>query len=462
MISRYTRVAQTVAKPLAAFGFACWLAGCADAPQRSPADLGFARPEQWSASHQAGSQPLTAWVKTFADPQLSALVETGLFDNFDLKSAAARIEAARQQAAIAGAGRLPQLQFAPGYLRGKTPGVSESGSFDALFNFSWELDIWGRIKALQQAAGLEAEAVLGDFSGARLSLAALVAQTYFELIEAKLQAEVAAQSVKDRGTIADLIQGRFNRGLTGGLDLRLVLTDVANAKAQLAQAENTVQQLAKRLQTLLGRYPDGLVEHGAKLPDPPALLSPGLPSDLLTRRPDIIAAFARWQAADSRLESAQKALLPRLTLTATGGTSSPALTELADARSALWNVAAGLTQPILTGGQLRGQIHFTEAQVEVSANQYQSTVLNAFREVEQALAAEAWLRGQEQALREAVEQTRASRELAVKSYQQGLIQILTLLDSYRSTLNAQSAHLAVQRQLLNNRIALYLALGGDV
>ncbi|PPD34571.1 MAG: transporter [Methylomonas sp.] len=461
MLIRFIRFIEPIAKPLAV-GFVCWLGGCADAPQRNPADLSFARPQQWHAGYQPASRPLTAWVKSFADPKLSALVETSLFDNFDLKTAAARIDAARQQAVIAGAGRLPQLQLAPGYVRGKSPGASETGSFDALFNFSWELDIWGRIKAQQQAAGLEAEAVLGDFSGARLSLATLVAQSYFELIEAKLQAEVAAKSVQDRSTIADLIQGRFNRGLTGGLDLRLVLTDVANAKAQLAQAENTVQQLTKRLQTLLGHYPDGLIDYGFKLPDPPTLLSPGLPSELLTRRPDIIAAFARWQAADSRLESAQKALLPRLTLTAAGGTSSPALTELADARSAAWNVAAGLIQPIFTGGQLRGQIRFTEAEVRIAANQYQSTVLNAFREVEQALAAEAWLRGQEQALREAVEQTRASQELAVKSYQQGLIQILTLLDSYRSTLNAQSAHLAVKRQLLNNRIALYLALGGDV
>jgi len=122
----------------------------------------------------------------------------------------------------------------------------------------------------------------------------------------------------------------------------------------------------------------------------------------------------------------------------------------------------GLVQPIFTGGRLKAGIRQTEARTEEALNHYQSTALNAFREVEQALAAEHWLREQEQALKEAVEQTRASRKLAVYSYRQGLIEILTLLDSYRSTLNAQSAHLSVQRQLLSNRIDLYLALGGGV
>lgn len=122
----------------------------------------------------------------------------------------------------------------------------------------------------------------------------------------------------------------------------------------------------------------------------------------------------------------------------------------------------GLVQPLFTGGRLEGDIRLNEARTVEALNQYRSTALNAFREVEQTLAAESWLRAQEQALKEAVQQTQASRKLAVYSYRQGLIEILTLLDSYRSTLNAQSAHLSVQRQLLSNRIDLYLALGGGV
>jgi outer membrane protein, multidrug efflux system len=149
-------------------------------------------------------------------------------------------------------------------------------------------------------------------------------------------------------------------------------------------------------------------------------------------------------------------------LTAAGGTRSTALTDLVDPRSLAWNVVIGMMQPLFTGGRIRGEIQLNEARAEEALNLYKSTALNAFREVEQVLAADEWLREQEKALRHAVEQTEASRKLAVYSYQLGMIEILTLLDSYRSTLNAQSAHISVKRQLLNNRVNLYLALGGGV
>ena len=460
-------------------GFLCFtvaliVTGCASAPERNTANTNGPIPSQWKAARPSTAQIKDQWVEAFADPALTALVKDGLNNNFDLKAAAARVDAAWEQTIIAGAGRWPQLGFATGYVHtGSGAGVlnnnlenTDFSGFEALFTLSWEIDVWGRIKASQQAVHQDAEAASADFKGARLSLAARTAQTYFELIEANLQAQVAEQSTKDRRTIVELVRGRFLRGLTRGLDLRLALTDLANAEAQLAQARNQMQIATRRLEVLLGRYPNAgkdTIKHIATiLPMPPAVLSAGLPSQLLERRPDLVAAFSRLQAMDSRVESAKKALLPRITLTASGGASSAALSDLIDPRAAAWNLAAGLVQPIFTGGRLKGEIRLNEALTKEALNQYRSTVLNAFREVEQALAAEQWLRAQEQALQEAVEQTEASRKLAVTSYQQGLIEILTLLDSYRSTLNAQSAHLTVQRQLLSNRVDLYLALGGGV
>ncbi len=448
--------------------------GCANTPVRNAANTHGVTPEHWTAAKSSTSKITTEWVGAFADPALTALVNDALNNNFDLKVAATRVDAARQQTIIAGAGRWPQLGFVAGYVRTDSGtgvlnnGIGSNGynAFDALFTLSWEIDVWGRIKAAQQAVQQDAEAVSADFQGARLSLAARTAQSYFELIEANLQAEVAEQSIKDRRTIVDLVRGRFVRGLTRGLDLRLALTDLANAEAQVAQSRNQVQIISRRLEVLLGRYPNGRTDaHIASLrflPPPPAVLSAGLPSQLLERRPDLVAAFSRLQGMDFRVESAKKALLPRITLTASGGTSSAALTDLADPRTAAWNLATGLLQPIFTGGRLKSEIRLNEALTKEALNNYQRIALNAFREVEQALAAEQWLRAQEQALQEAVQQTVASRRLAVTSYQQGLIEILTLLDSYRSTLNAQSAHLTVQRQLLSNRIDLYLALGGGV
>ena len=449
-------------------------AGCTTTPERNAANTHGVIPPHWTAANPSTAHIKNKWVASFADPALTALINDALNNNLDLKAAAARVDRAREQTIIAGAGRWPQLGFATGYVHtGSGTGAvnnnlenTDFSGFEALFTLSWEIDVWGRIKASQHAFQQDAEAVSADFQGARLSLVARTAQSYFELIEANLQAQVAEQSIKDRRTIVDLVRGRFTRGLTRGLDVRLALTDLANAEAQLAQSRNQVQIVTRQLEVLLGRYPDGRKDgHIGSLrvlPKPPAALSAGLPSELLERRPDLVAAFSRLKAMDSRVESAKKALLPRITLTASGGASSAALSDLVDPRAAAWNLATGLVQPIFTGGRLKGEIRLNEALTKEALNHYRSTALNAFREVEQALAAEQWLRAQEQALQEAVEQTEASRKLAVTSYQQGLIEILTLLDSYRSTLNAQSAHLTVQRQLLTNRVDLYLALGGGV
>lgn len=440
------------------------LAACAGAPERKIEDAAIDPPAHWNsaAAHLDDDAP-QRWVAAFNQPTLSALIAEALQHNYDLQAAAARVAAALAQARIEGAGRWPQLAFAPGYQRQRDGLLdpSESGGFSARFDLSWELDLWGRIRAGQRAARQTAQAVLAELRGARLSLAARTAQTWFELAEAQAQAEVAGQSAHDRRTIADLIRERFQRGLAMGLDLRLARTDQANAEAQLADAKNRAQASARRLELLLGRYPAAGIAAGDGLPAPPAALTAGLPAQLLERRPDLAAAFQRLLAADSRLDSAQKALLPRITLTAGGGSAGAALADLADPRAAAWNLALGLAQPLFAGGRLHGEIERSSAVIDAALADYRQTALNAFREVELALAAEQRLREQEAALREAVEQTKASRERAVYAYQHGFIQILTLLDSYRSALDAQSAHLAVRRQLLDNRVNLYLALGGD-
>ncbi len=442
------------------------LAGCATVMGRAREDTGAAMPDTWQAAHEYRHPVPEHWVETFGDPNLSALVHDALAENYELKAAAGRVKAAVAQARIDGAGRWPQLHLIPGY---QTTQIREAGFgsarfsvFEALFSLSWELDVWGRIDDFRKAATREADATAADYRGARLSLAARVAQSYFELAEAKLQSDVAEQSVKDRRIIVDLVRGRFFRGLTKALDVRLALTDLATAEAETTQARNQVQNVTRRLEVLLGRYPAGRLAGMLELPEPPASMPAGLPSELLERRPDLVAAFDRLRSADARLDSTRKLLLPRVALTAAGGVRSTALTDLVDPRSLAWNVLIGLAQPIVTGGRIRGEIELNTAQTEQALNLYKSTALNAFREVEQVLAADEWLRKEEEAVRKAVEQTEASRKLAVYSYQHGHIEILTLLDSYRSTLIAQSAHLSIRRQLLANRVNLFLALGGGI
>jgi multidrug efflux system outer membrane protein len=439
-------------------------AGCAAPPERNAAATAGGVPPRWSAP-LAAEGAVTPWLRTFAAPELDDLVRTALAGNFELKAVAARVAQAEAQARIEGAARRPRLEFAPGYRHegfGESGRTWSGGFWELPFNLSWELDLWGRIRSAREAAEAETGAALSDRDGAVLSLAARTVQGCFELAEAKQQVQVVEQSIAERRTLVELVRGRFQLGLTGGLDLSLAYTDLNDAEAQLAEARDRLQAAARRLDTLLGRYPAGAAEGCSGLPDLPAPLPSGVPSDLLARRPDVSAAFARLRAEDLRLDSAQKALLPRVTLVAAGGTAASALADLADPRAAAWNLALGLAQPLYAGGRLRAEIDLNAARAEEAAQRYRETVLNAFREVEQSLAAEHWLLERERSLAEAVRRTETSRKLAIYSYRNGTVEILTLLDSYRSTLTARSALLAARRQVLQNRVDLYLALGGAV
>ena len=269
-------------------------------------------PTRWEAKSDTKVVP-PSWLAGFSDPSLQSLVKESLNANFDLQAAAARVDAAKAAVKITGSGRWPQLSFAPAYERGQLHAVGKPtdkvSAFQALFDLNWELDVWGRIKDFQNASELDAQATANDYHAARLSLAARTAQSYFNLTEAKLQVKVAEESIKDRRTVVDLVRGRFNRGLTQGLDLRLAFTDLTSAEAQLAGNRNQVQLAARQLEVLLGRYPSGKVDSQTKLPKPPEPLQAGLPAEILQRRPDLVAAFERLKAADYRVVSAKKSVV---------------------------------------------------------------------------------------------------------------------------------------------------------
>jgi NodT family efflux transporter outer membrane factor (OMF) lipoprotein len=444
------------------------LSACAEAPERQPVVAAGGVPQRWTAvaaSPDASSGAVKPWLASFRDVDLLHLVQTALAGNFELKALVARIEQARSLAVIEGSRRKPQLEFAPGLehlgVGGGGAGSLQGGTaWEVPFNISWEIDLWGRILAAQLAAEADADAVRTDVTAAVLSLSARTVQSCFELAEARQQVHVVEENIAQRRAVAQLARGRFSLGLSDGLDLSLALTDLTDAEAQLAEAHNRVQISARLLQVLLGRYPKEAISGCTALPGLPPRLPSGVPADLLARRPDVVAAFIRLRAEDQRLVSARKALLPRLTLTGSGGTQSAALEDFIEPRGAVWNIAVGLAQPLFTGGRLTAEIEYNAARVEEETNRYRETVLNALREVEQSLAAETWLLDRERALIEAVRLTGISHKLAVRSYRNGSIAILTLLDSYRSTLAAQSALLDVRRQILTNRVALYLALGG--
>jgi NodT family efflux transporter outer membrane factor (OMF) lipoprotein len=253
---------------------------------------------------------------------------------------------------------------------------------------------------------------------------------------------------------------RYERGLASPLDVRLALTTAANAKSNLAQRRDQLQRTTRQYEILLGRYPDGEAELPAEIPALPPEIPAGLPAELLERRPDLVAAERRLASIDRRVAQAKRSLLPRISLTASGGTSTADLEDIVSDSFSVWSLAANVAQPIFEGGRLRANIAREKANVQTAAAQYAKTALTAFGEVEEHLTASAYLAEQEVQLAESLKQSRASLRLAEERYNSGLEIILTVLTSQAAVFDAESNLTAIRRQILDNRINLHLALGG--
>ncbi|HVR34769.1 MAG TPA: efflux transporter outer membrane subunit [Methylomirabilota bacterium] len=451
---------------------AALLAGCARSPDRHafpPAGT----PAAWSTPAASAEVPTRDWWTTLDSAELNAFIDEALAVNPDLEAAVARLDAAIAQAAIAGADLSPgvglgfdsqrrQQNFVGFPIPGQGDEVltTRSTSHAVSFNVSWELDLWGRVRAGQRAALAEVQASAADFNGARLSLAAQTAKAWIALTETRRQLELARSTVDNHRQTAGQVRDRYERGLRSPLDLRLAQASLHDAEA-LAALRGAELDAAKRgLEVLLGRYPSGTLQAIAELPDIPVSVPAGLPAQLLERRPDLIVAERRLAASHSRVQEAKAALLPRISLTASGGRSSSELDDLLSSQFNVWSLAGNLAQPLLEGGRLQANVDLSEARGREALAAYASTVLRAFSEVETALAAESHLEQREQDLLHSVEQSRAALVLAEDRYRLGLEEMVTLLESQRRLLNAESQWIAVRRQRLENRVDLHLALGG--
>lgn len=459
--------------------------GCASAPPYEPPDPaqtpgGFALPDSWQqapAGVAGATDPGPAWWTTYGDAELDALIAEALERNRDLAVAGARIEAAAAQARIAGADLSPQVAAALDASRRRQnfiglpiPGggdvlSSTSTSLGAGLDVSWEVDLWGRLRAGAGTALAGVEAADADRAAAELSIAGQTAKAWFGLLEALRQAELAGDEATNRARASERIRRRYEAGLLDALELRLALSNQAVVEAALPARELALDAARRRLELLVGRYPAGVTGPalGDDPPAWPALPAPvpaGLPSELLTRRPDLLAAERRLAAAGLGVEQARAALYPRLTLTGSAGGASSELQDLLDSDFSVWSLAAGLLQPVFQGGRLRAGVDLAEARRREAALAWSEAAARAFAEVESALAAEAALAQQDNALAVSERQAIAARDLAEERYGAGLVEYLVVLDAQRTALAAQSQLLEVRRRRLDARVDLHLALGG--
>lgn len=449
-------------------------AGCAmTPPPPQPLELPAGMPEQWLAAAGADGSVDHLWWKRFGDPELDTLVTEALTANRDLRAASARVDAAGIEARIAGAALYPTLHANLDAARSKRnfigfpiPGggsrvlSTTTTTWGASLTTTWEVDLWGRVRAEQSAAAGQFEAAAADYAFLAQSLAGQVARAWFALREARLQVELAGRTVETYSRTTEQARRRFEGGTRPSLDLRLAESDLAAAQALLEARREQYERATRLLEILLGRYPAGAVASAGDLPDPGGAIPIGLPAELLTRRPDLIAAERRLAAQDQRIAAAVAALYPRLALTATAGTSTQEFTDLLDPDFFVWSIVGGLAQPVFEGGRLQGEVDLARARAEALVHDYAAVALAAFGEVEAALAAEALLAQRETHLRRASQAAAAALQSAEDRYGRGLDELALLLDAQRRSLTADSALLAVQRERLDVRIDLHLALGG--
>lgn len=445
------------------------LTGCGLIPDYHSPPPVIETPSVWSAAFETSATQPLPWLEELSDPQLKALIDEALLHNHDLNAAAARVAAARATARIDGASRFPQLS---GGLKGsRTQRNSTSGfrltnprtnSFGVDFTLSWELDVWGKLQNRSKAAELDFAASEFDYRAAQLSLAAGVASAWFRLIEADQQLGLAEKKVQAYDETRAIIHDSFVEGITAALDLRLARANLASAESQRDARRIERDQAVRGLEILLGRYPDASLVAAKQLPILKQPIAAGLPGELLRRRPDLLAAERRLLATDQRFTAAWKNLLPTFSFSASGGTNAAQLVDMFNYNNLVWNILGNLTQPIFQGGRLIAEKDQADAQTIEAASLYAQTALQAYYEVETALTAERLLHTQQQALQRTSEESMEAERLAFEEYNSGLTDMITLLEAQRRSYDAQSALLQISSQRLLNRIALYLALGGNL
>ena len=444
------------------------LSGCLSSPPPQLEELAVDPPPAWSAApERTGDFAPEAWTEDFRDPLLQDIVAEALQHNFNLEAAAARMQAAIATAAASRAGFWPSLSLsASGSKARRSPasGIQQTPTaetYGLTGRFAWELDLWGKLRNGFRASLAEEEAAVADYMAARLSIAARTAQAWYSAIEAIQQVELEERILQALESSAQIVEENFARGIATALDVHLIRANLASSRSTLETRRRNRDQAVRELETLLGRYPANELEVAATLPDLERPLPAGLPSELLLRRPDIIAAERELAAAEQRKYEASKARLPSIDLSLSRGTSDDQVDTILDVvERRIWSQSLSIMQPVFQGGRLAANYQRAKANYQQAVAAYAQTVLTAFQEVENALGNQQSYARDYEFLQAAAEQSIAAERLAWEQYSRGLTDITTALDAVRRSINAQRSLIQIANQRIQSRIDLYLALGG--
>ncbi len=440
--------------------------GCATSPAviEGRVDEGVAAqtpdvPGQWDEATARGEIE-DGWIGSFDDPALTALVYEAQQNNRDLAIAASNVDRSWALARQAGAALTPDVNVVTSGARGGRSSGSASNSLSLGAQVSWEADLWGRVRSGQRGAVASAQAAEADLRFAQQSLAAATAKAYFTAIEAKTQAEIAREALGILEETQRIVDVKFENGVASAQDVSLNRSDLAAARERLTTIEASYRSAVRALEALLGRYPGADLEVRESLPEPPPAPAAGLPSELLERRPDMVAAERRVAAAFNATEQARAARLPTLSLTGEVGGASDSLSNLLDPANVAWSAGANLLAPLFDGGRRREAVRVATADQEQALAAYGQAAITAFGEVESGLDDGVVIDRRIDDLEEASAEADNAFRIARLRYEEGEEDLLGVLTIQQRVISNKSSLSSVRRLLLEQRINLNLALGG--
>lgn len=457
------------------------LAGCTVGPDYTPPQP--ATPDSFHAlaAEQGGpskfvgaTADLARWWASLKDPMLDSLVERAVGSNLDVKIAASRVRESRAQRGIAAAAELPSVDAKGSYERSRTSentfnqqGRSQDSSgsdlFQAGFDASWELDVFGGIRRSVEAADAEIQVAEESRRDVLVSLLAELARNYVETRTFQRRIALADQNIALQKDTLDLTMTRFNAGLTSELDVAQARAQLETRRSQVPPLRIGLAQSVHRLSVLLGQEPGTLLAElnaVAPIPGVPVEVPVGVPSELLRRRPDIRKSERELAAASARVGVATSDLFPKFSLTGAFGLQSQQFGDLFDLNSRYWSIGPSVRWPVFEGGRIRANIEATNAREEQSMLAYSKAVLGALEETENALTSYNQEQSRRAFLAESVNANRRAYDLANQLYSSGLKDFLNVLESQRQLFEAEDQLAQSDRGVTANLIALYKALGG--
>jgi multidrug efflux system outer membrane protein len=413
------------------------------------------------------------WWEIYQDPLLLKLIETALANNFDVRIAAARVDEARAQLGTARLQQLPQVSLGGGAQRARTSAFELTPGepailnvFEVQGNLSYELDFWGKYRRASEAARAQLLASRYSHDDVAAALVASVATAYFTLQTLDEQLVITRRTVESRQKFVDLTRAQHERGTVSGLDVATAQAQLATAEAVIPDLQRQIGQTEDQLSVLLGSSPDAVLRSDdgqlKRMADasPPPVPPAGLPSSLLERRPDVRAAEENLVAANAEVGVARANLYPSITLTASGGVISTALSSLFTSPAHGWSFGGSFLQPLLDPQHSYFQVEVANAQKREALLQYQKSVQTAFQEVSDALIARQKY-AEAQALQQAqVDAERTANTIALARYRVGYSSYFNVIDADRDLFTAELALSSAHLNTLLSMVQLYRALGG--